>query len=103
MDRRLIVEVAMLSTSPPAGTEQTDRLTDFWTLLLADPDLLQQEFEAIVSAEWPDRPPVPPRRGIPGLPHPGDPWRGWSARRRCLSGCLWVQDGRPRQRSPPRS
>lgn len=91
----------MLSMSPPSGTRDTDRESDFWSLLLADPDLLQAEFDAIVAAEWPDRPSVPPRRGIPGLPHPGNPSRGRSPRRRWPSGCRWEEDGRPRQRSPP--
>ncbi|GAA3706132.1 hypothetical protein GCM10022204_24770 [Microlunatus aurantiacus] len=92
----------MSSPARSPSPADTDRRTDFWTLLLADPDLLRAEFDALVADVWPDRPGRPPRRGIPGVPHPG-------GRERCpaAAGCRVpvgrrsAEDGRPRQRSPP--
>lgn len=94
----------MPSTTHPPQPGETDRTTDFWTLLLADPDVLHAEFDAIVAAEWPDRPAVPPRRGIPGIPHPGGcgPDQGPTGRP-ASAGRRVPADEWPRQRSPPQS
>lgn len=75
--------------------------TAFADLLCADPDLLNAEFDAIVSAGWgmspPDRPavPEPARERPPWAPDPAD------------TPCRRPTSGRPnplppRQRGPPR-
>ena len=90
-------------TTCPADRDEALRL------VLADPDLLRAEFDAIVALSWPSRadPPSPPP-GAPGAPAglvpgsgrgraggPRDPVRGYD-------GAAEVREAVPgRERSPP--
>jgi hypothetical protein len=77
---------------------------EFLALIYADDDLLRAEFDAIITAEWPTRPPVQPGRTARVRWWPS----GWRRRRSAARPC-WVQDQprRPgvdawsRERSPP--
>jgi hypothetical protein len=74
---------------------------EFADLWCDDAELLRAEFDAIVAAEWPDRPEVPPRRRIPGVPDPGGRNRGPGGSQPERTERRWAQDRQPRQRSPP--
>ncbi len=55
----------------PAGAGDTRSVEDrFLDLLLADDDLVQAEFDAIIAAEWPGPPPNLPRRHVRRRPRP---------------------------------
>jgi len=83
----------------------TDTLEEqFLELLCSDEDLVQAEFEAIIAAEWPSRPPGrPPQYRPPGQP------RTWPAGDSCGTGGMRLASrprhpgigGWARQRSPP--
>jgi len=76
---------------------------EFLALIHADEEFLRAEFDAIISAEWPIRPPVQP----PGTTYR---WGSSGARgRRSAARPSWVQDplrlqgvrASGRERSPP--
>ena len=56
----------------PDGFDDTRSTEEqFLDLLLADEELLRAEFDAIIAAEWPGPPPIPPDRRVRGEPDPG--------------------------------
>jgi hypothetical protein len=77
---------------------------EFLASVCADEQLLRDEFDAIIAAEWPDVPPSPSggehglRRGRPNEPRAGSDDHGWLRHRRHRPPGIggWV-----RQRSPP--
>ncbi len=74
--------------------------SDFIDLVLADDELLDQEFEALVAGSWGPSPPPAPRVGSDDRSAPG--WR--SARNRRLpvpTGRIAKVETWRRQRSPP--
>lgn len=88
------------STESPVPTSTVDE--EFLDLILADDDLLQAEFDAIVAASWSDldRPPPRPKSPPPPAGPPG----------RALAMRGWVQNphrrwpdlrSQARERSPP--
>jgi hypothetical protein len=87
------------TASAPDAVEE-----EFWALMCEDEELLRAEFEAIVSAAWPDPPDPPPAPTPPTDPAgPVRPmvWPGFAEERteygcRGPEGYSWV-----RQRSPP--
>lgn len=87
----------------PDGADDTRSAEDqFLDLLLADDDLLQAEFDAIIAAEWPGPPPDMPRRRIRGGPDPGRRRRHRAtATKSPGAGQRPPVDGSARQRSPP--
>lgn len=75
----------------------------FVDLIFSDDELVQAEFDAIIAAEWPSRPPGRPSRDTPdGGNHDGGQYRGTGGR---ASRPLRPQHsgvrGWSRQRSPP--
>ncbi len=87
----------------PAGAEHTRSVEEqFLDLLLADDDLIQAEFNAIIAAEWPGPPPNLPRRRVRGGPDPGRRRRQRAtATKGPGAGRRPPVDGSARQRSPP--
>jgi len=92
----------MSQLRPPDSADDTRNAAEqFLDLLLADDDLLQAEFDAIIAAEWPG-PPNLPRRCVRGGPD-----RGRRRRHRATAtkgpgaGRRSPVDGSARQRSPP--
>ena len=87
----------------PAGAGDTRSVEDrFLDLLLADDDLVQAEFDAIIAAEWPGPPPNLPRRHVLGGPDPGRRRRHRAtASKRAGAGRRPAADTSRRQRSPP--
>ena len=69
-----VSEVVAVRTTPTGGMVPVeDELLD---LVLRDPDLLRDEFEAIIAASWPEAPAVaPPTRPAPpaAVPNPSGP------------------------------
>ena len=99
----------MTTSRSTDGEVLTETLEEqFLELVCADPDLLQAEFEAIVSAEWPaPSPQAPPRlpplrrpAGRPPVPRGGD-WRGAGLERLASRPRDPGIGGWGRQRSPP--
>ena len=92
----------MPQTRPPDSAEDTRSAEEqFLDLLLADDDLLQAEFDAIIAAEWPGPPPNRPRRRVRGDPDPGRRRHRATATKRPGAGRRPPVDGSARQRSPP--
>ncbi len=102
--QRLTAAVIVMSKiSLPAGAGDTGSVdARFLDLLLADDDLVQAEFDAIIAAEWPGPPPNLPRRRVLGGPDPGGRRRHRAtATQRARAGRRPALDGSARQRSPP--
>lgn len=102
-----LLESAALPLEEVAGeaTGEVVRHTDdaFVDLVCADDDLLRAEFEAIIEANWPERP-----RSSAGLPWPERPSPRRSHRRRVAPiappvGSRPAAERGGRQRSPPRA
>lgn len=87
---------------PDSADDTRTAEEQFLDLLLADDDLLQAEFDAIIAAEWPGPPPNLPGRRARAGPDPG------SRRRHRVTATTGPGAGRrppvdamERQRSPP--
>ncbi len=93
----------MSKISLPAGAGDTGSVeARFLDLLLADNDLVQPEFDAIIAAEWPDPPPNLPRRRVVGGPDPGGRRRPRAtATKSSVAGRRPAAEESARQRSPP--
>jgi hypothetical protein len=90
------------SRAPDRADDARSAEEQFVDLLLADHDLLQAEFDAIIAAEWPGPPPNLPRRRVRGGSEPG--WRRpprATAATGAGAGRRPPVDGSARQRSPP--
>jgi hypothetical protein len=87
----------------PHGIEDQGIEDLFLELVLADEQLLRAEFDAIVTQEWPSRPPPPaPRKGGPTPPPaPRRPLVPPARRVRLRPPGRPQAGGRRRQRSPP--
>ncbi|MDG4830404.1 hypothetical protein O7627_13955 [Solwaraspora sp. WMMD1047] len=93
-------------TGPSAGSRGStlDPVREaFVEAVRHDDDLMRAEFDALIAANWPTRPPPPPP---PALPRPVPRPAGWPATpapRREPAGRRPRADARPRsrQRSPP--
>jgi hypothetical protein len=57
--------------APDSAEDTRSAEEQFLDRLLADDDLLQAEFDAIIAAEWPGRPPNLPHRRVRDGPDPG--------------------------------
>jgi len=96
--------IVMPQIRPPNSADARSSEDQFLDLLLADDDLLQAEFDAIIAAEWPGPPPNLPRRRVRGGPDPGRRRRHRAtATKRPGAGRRPPEDGSARQRSPPRT
>jgi len=95
--------IVMSKISLPAGAGDTHSVEDqFLDLLLADDDLVQAEFDAIIAAEWPGPPPNLPRRRVVGGPDPGGRRRPRAtATKSSVAGRRPAAEESARQRSPP--
>lgn len=76
---------------------------DFLALVCADEELLRAEFEAIIAAEWPARPPRRPGGPPPGAANrrPGRPGGDRRPRPPADRPRRPHDDSRARQRAPP--
>ena len=88
---------------PPDSADDTRSAEEqFLDLVLADDDLLQAEFDAIIAAEWPGPPPDLPVRRVRGGQDPDRRRRHRAtATKRPGAGQRPTVDGSARQRSPP--
>jgi hypothetical protein len=95
--------IVMSKISLPAGAGDTGSVeARFLDLLLADDDLVQAEFDAIIAAEWPGPPPNLPRRRVVGGPDPGGRRRPRAtATKSSVAGRRPAAGESARQRSPP--
>lgn len=76
---------------------------DFLDLLCGQEDLLDVEFEAIITANWPDAPQPPSLGEIGGGGHGGEPPHGSGPLPPELRGGCRRAEVWSRQRSPPRN